>query len=172
MRPRLNRARPVRHGAIVGRRAAAHGFTMVELIVVISLIGIVAGIGASRLFSSDDLKARAFANELAQVLSAGQRMAVAQRRTVYAQLVTSPGSLRLCLDAACTQPLAPAPGEPTPLAAPAGMGLQSSSTAFNFDGLGRPSFATALTLTVLAADGSSTAMGVTLQPETGHVATF
>ena len=73
---------------------------------------------------------------------------------------------------ACTQPLAPSPGEPTPLAAPAGMGLQSASTAFNFDGLGRPSIATALTLTVLAADGSSTAMGVTLQPETGHVATF
>ena len=148
------------------------GFTMVELIVVISLIGILAGISASRLFSNDDLKARAFANELGQVLSAGQRMAVAQRRTVYAQLVATPGSLRLCLDAGCTVPVAPAPGDDTLLAAPAGMGLQTASTAFSFDGMGRPSFGAALTLTVLAADGSSTQMGVTLQPETGHVATF
>lgn len=145
---------------------------MVELIVVISLIGILGTIGASRLFSSDDLKARAFANALAQTLSAGQRMAVAQRRTVYAQLATAPGSLRLCLDAACTTPVAPAPGDADTLAAPAGMGLQSASTAFSFDGLGRPSLVAALTITVLAADGSSTAMGVSLQPETGHVAPF
>jgi len=148
------------------------GFTMVELIVVISLIGIVAAFGAGRLFSSDALKARTFANSLAQVLSAGQRMAVAQRRTVYAQVVASPGALRLCLDAACTMPVAPAPGDANELAAPGGMGLQAASTAFHFDGLGRPSFTTALTLTVLAADGSSLSMGVTLQPETGHVTTF
>jgi MSHA pilin protein MshC len=145
---------------------------MVELIVVISLIGILGAIGGARLFSSNDLKARAFANSLGQVLAAGQRMAVAQRRTVYAQVVAAPGTLRLCLDAACTTPVAPAPGDATDLVAPAGMGLQTASTAFNFDGLGRPSIVSALTLTVLAADGSSTAMGVTLQPETGHVATF
>jgi prepilin-type N-terminal cleavage/methylation domain-containing protein len=148
------------------------GFTMVELIIVISLIGILAAVGAGRLFGSDELKARAFANQLAQVLSAGQRMAVAQRRTVYAQVVASPGSLQLCLDAACTTPVAPAPGDAPLVSAPDGMGLQAASTAFSFDGLGRPSFGAALTLTVLAADGSSTAMGVTLQPETGHVATF
>ena len=148
------------------------GFTMVELIVVISLIGILGTIASARLFSSDDLKARAYADALAQVLSAGQRMAVAQRRTVYAQIVTAPGSLRLCLDAACTLPVPPAPGDATELTAPAGMGLQTASTAFNFDGLGRPSIVAALTVTVLAVDGSSMAMGVTLQPETGHVAAF
>ena len=145
---------------------------MVELIVVISLIGILGTIGGSRLFSSDDLKARAFANALAQTLAAGQRMAVAQRRSVYAQLGTTPGTLRLCLDAACTLPVAPAPGDPETLAAPTGMSLQAASTAFNFNGMGRPSIVAALTITLLAADGSTTAMGVTLQPETGHVAPF
>jgi MSHA pilin protein MshC len=145
---------------------------MVELIVVISLTGILAAVGSSRFFSSDTLQSRAFANSLAQVIAAGQRMAVAQRRTVYAQLAASPGALRLCLDAACTLPVAPAPGDPTELLAPAGMGLQSNSASFEFDGLGRPSIASLLTVTVLAADGSSTAMGLTMQPETGHVATF
>ncbi len=153
-------------------KKSARGFTMIELIIVISLIGILAAVGASRLGGNDELKARAFVNDMGQVLSAGQRMAVAQRRTVYAQLVVNPGSLTLCFDAACTQPVAAAPGGETVLRAPSGMALQTSSTAFFFDGIGRPSVAAPLTLSLLAADGSALLMGVTLQPETGYVATF
>ena len=150
----------------------ARGFTMIELIIVISLVGILAAVGASRMGGNDQLKARAFVNDMGQVLSAGQRMAVAQRRTVYAQLVVNPGSLKLCFDAACTQPVAAASGDETVLRAPTGMALQTSSTAFYFDGIGRPSLAAPLTLSLLAADGSAFLMGVTLQAETGHVDTF
>lgn len=161
---------PQRLKAPVPRRA--RGYTLVELIVVIMLIGIVSSVAASRLFGSNDLKARAYANSLAQVLAAGQRIAIAQRTTLYARVATAPGGLSLCLDLACTRPVAPAPGDDAVLAAPAGMGLQASTTAFSYDSLGRPSFGTALTLTVLASDGSSTGMGVTVQPETGHAAAF
>jgi MSHA pilin protein MshC len=153
-------------------KKSARGFTVIELIIVISLIGILAAVGASRLGGNDELKARAFVNDMGQVLSAAQRMAVAQRRTVYAQLVVNPGSLKLCFDAACTQPVAAAPGDVTELRAPTGMALQTSSTAFNFNSIGRPSLATPLTLSLIAADGTALLMGVTLQAETGYVATF
>lgn len=58
------------------------GFTMVELITVMILIGVLAAIGAPKLMGDNDTGAIVFGDQAASVLRTAQKTAVAQRRTV------------------------------------------------------------------------------------------
>jgi MSHA pilin protein MshC len=59
------------------------GFTMVELIVVILLVGILSAIGASRFFMRSGYDAAAFAEQGRAMLRYAQKLAIAQNRPVY-----------------------------------------------------------------------------------------
>lgn len=151
------------------RRARSTGFTLVELVLVIALLAIVASIGVGRLTDDTPLKARRFGTDAANALSAAQRLAVAQRRTVHVSLDAAARTVTLCLDAGCATPIAPAPDLSAVLALPSGLQFSASASSVSFDSSGRPSNGATLTLRVLDSAGNDLAMVVTLEPETGYV---
>jgi MSHA pilin protein MshC len=62
------------------------GFTMVELILVMVLIGVLAAIGVPRLMGDNSVAAAAFGEEVAGALRTAQKTAVARRRLVCASV--------------------------------------------------------------------------------------
>lgn len=66
------------------------GFTLVELIMVIVLLGVLAAFAAPKIFNVDDFNARGFHDETLGLLRYAQKAAVAQRRTVCVSFTASP----------------------------------------------------------------------------------
>jgi len=124
-----------------------HGFTMVELVVVIIVLAVLAAVAVPRLAGRTGFEARGFADEVASALRYGQRSAVAMRRTVMVMVATpsnaQPCALRLCLDNACNQQVTdPATSAAFCLRPPALVTLANlSKTTISFDGRGRPNTA-------------------------------
>ena len=86
----------------------AGGFTMVELVVVMVLIGVVAAIGVPRLMGDNTIAAAAFGDEVVSALRTAQKSAVARRRVVCATVAGTVVTLRLATgtgDIDCTTPL-------------------------------------------------------------------
>jgi prepilin-type N-terminal cleavage/methylation domain-containing protein len=157
-----------RHSSAVRRCGAPAGFTLVELVVVIAVLAIVATVGMSRFASPAPFAARAASDQLASALRAAHRVAVAQRSTVHVVIAASPATVRLCRDAACAQPIAPADGSSAWYTAPGDTRLSASAT-FTIDGFGRPSIGVPLDLRPLDASGTVQGPLVRVEPETGLV---
>jgi MSHA pilin protein MshC len=87
-------------------RARAAGFTMIELITVMVLIGVLSALAASRFFERSSFEARAFSDRTLAMLRYGQKLAIAQNRPVYVRL-DGGKSVALCFaafpaDGSCT----------------------------------------------------------------------
>jgi MSHA pilin protein MshC len=167
-------------------KTAARGFTMVELVVVIVLMGILGAVATARYVDTADSAVAAYAEQTRSMLRYAQKVAVAQHRQVFVTFTTN--RIALCFASACAAPdrvLAPS-GENSGSAAtlsncadptwycegtPVNMGyaLQGASPAdFFFDSLGQPgppSFGGM----VVHITGSGPARDITVSEETGYV---
>ncbi|MDQ2821250.1 MAG: prepilin-type N-terminal cleavage/methylation domain-containing protein [Pseudomonadota bacterium] len=76
--------------------ALQRGFTLVELIVVMIIIGILGAIGAVRYFDRRGFDAAGFAEQTRAMLRFSQKLAVGQNRPVYTQM--NGNTIALCFD--------------------------------------------------------------------------
>ncbi len=171
------------------RKAA--GFTLVELVATIIIIGILAVAALPRLMERSTFDSRGFSDQLSAMLRYGQKYAIAQRRNVYVRLNGS--SIALCLDTACTAanriatPAGANSGKAATLAAcnnsttwfceaaPGGIAYSSPVALFFYSGLGKPyrtgdipPNSTFVTL-IVSITGDGTTRTVTLERDTGYV---
>ena len=137
------------------------GFTLIELIMVIVLIGVLAVFAAPRIFKSDDFNARGFHDETLAFLRYAQKTAIAQRRTVCVSLNAAGVALTMdtntpadgACDAVPTLPNVPRGGS----------GLAGSVVSFQFTPLGSTNKAANVTVTIA---GST---NITVEAATGYV---
>ena len=170
------------------------GFTMVELVLVIVLVGVLSAVAIGRFAGPGVLQARAYADGMLAAMRVAQKTAIAQNRPVFVRL--NAASVEICFNAACTdRVLAPGgsnDGSDTSLAACGGSALHYCVGApsgvmltapvampytFYFDQNGRPfagadavgSDASSFTTIALAIVEGSDTFSFTIERETGYV---
>lgn len=154
-----------------GRVFACAGFTLVELIVAITILGVIAVVAGSRFFSTSQFSAMGFADVAANGARYAQKLALSSGCDTRVQVTAS--ALHLwqradsCTSGAFTRPVTRPGGDIWQESIPGGVSV--TALDIYFDSRGRPyahASAAALTAPVTVSVGSRT---VTIEPETGYV---
>ena len=124
------------------QRVRKNGFTLIELIMVIVILGVLAVFAAPRVFNRSAFDERGFHDQTLGVLRYAQKTAIAQRRSVcVAFTASSVGLSRASAEgssATCDTPLNGPTGVAV-LTAPGGVSFDTPLPVdFRFDGLGQP----------------------------------
>jgi len=145
------------------------GFTLIELIMVMVVVGILAVVVVPRFFDADVFRSRGFADQVQATLRYAQKEAIAQHRNVCVamtasditltianaipSLATSPCNTNLALPGQATNKIS------TPSAA---ITLSPATASFVFDALGKPSVANTIVI-------SGATNNIVVEAETGYV---
>lgn len=142
------------------------GFSMVELITVIVILGIISAVVAPRFLDFAAFDSRGFSDEVRATLRLAQKLAIAQHRNVCVNVTTAaPANLTISVSKAanCDTPLPSLSGSGNyQVSARGGAALISSAALITFNPLGGAG-AAAITLQV---DSEPV---ITIEAETGYV---
>lgn len=162
--PFIFRTRIVHH-------ADCAGFSLVELIVVLILLGIMSAVIIPRWSGGSGFEERGFRDQVISALRYAQKSAIAARRTVCVNLTTSPSALSVQISSAygatgCSagSALVGPDGQNLVLTASSPAAFVSAPVSVVFDAAGRPNSAASISFAGLPA-----ALGITVEAETGYV---
>lgn len=129
------------------------------------VIGILSAVAIPRYMGRGGFDVRGYSDQAQAAVRYAQKTAVGKRRNVFVAITA--GSASVCYDAGCATPVTdPVSGNPLVATAPSGVTLGPAAT-FSFNGLGQPSIAADLTITVSAPD--EVPRSFTIRRETGYV---
>lgn len=145
------------------------GFTIVELIAVITIISILAALAGPKLIGNDTFAARGAHSTLLSALRLAQKTAVAQRTTVYVSLNTSTRVLCLGYTSNCsTAVIDPATKVAYSKTLPSTVDLTQSRTDLAFNSQGYPVSGSDTVFTITNNVASETARSITVWRTTGY----
>lgn len=150
------------------RSAKQRGFTLIEMIMVIVILGVLAVFAAPRILNNTDFAARGFHDETLALLRFGQKTAIAQRRTVCVTVNVTGITMTLFVANPATASCGAATAAQAPALAPpftpkGGTGLSGPTAPFQFTPLGSTDQAAAVTITV------ANSTPITVEPNTGYI---
>jgi len=146
------------------------GFTVVELITVIVIVGILASVSAPKFVGNDAFAARGAYSTLLSGLRLAQKTAMAQRTTVYVNLNTTTRTLCLGYNSDCSTPLLdPANNQAYSKTLPDSVNLATTLTPIVFTSSGKENANNVVTLSVQNNVVSSPARTITIEADTGYV---
>jgi MSHA pilin protein MshC len=160
--------------SIFRRQSPGHavaGFSLVELITTLILVGILAVVAIPRLVGVEAYNTRAFSDRVLAGLRYAQKQAIAKRRKVCVSVLANSVTFQYAsvagAAAACDLPLA-GPGGVSPfvvMAESSGAGnvVLAPVTTFSFNALGRPSTGQVFTVT------GDSVVTIRVESETGYV---
>lgn len=125
------------------------GFTLVELVTSLVILGLLAAYAAPRLFDNQPFQARGYADELAQALRHARKVAITTECPVRVTITAAGYSLAQQANSDCsgawTSAVRSADGSVISGTAPTGVAL-APAAVIAFDGTGSPATATDLTI--------------------------
>jgi MSHA pilin protein MshC len=148
------------------------GFTLVELVVVIAIMGVMVAVAAPRFMSSDTFETRGDAGLLSSTLRYAQKTAIAQRRNVFAirNAGVTPNTVSLCFDAACAQKVInPETGTAYVFTFSKNVTVNPSNNSLGFDSLGRAIPNDAASYVVRNQNNPSPTFTVNIEADTGYI---
>jgi MSHA pilin protein MshC len=159
-----------RHLKALAQHKWVTGFTLIELVMVLVMLGVLAVFAAPRVFNRGDFDARGFHDQTLSQLRFAQKTAIAQRRSVCVGFTANSITLNRASaegSAICDTPLNGPTGRAV-LTAPAGVSYAATPVGFRFDGLGQPieGVSTPAPRTIQVTNATPT---VTVEAVTGYV---